>query len=86
MPSIRTATPPSNFMFQAKLADFITIQVKSSSSSKSSSLKKKKRQEKKKTGKKKSRRMSAQGEAGAKGLTVASRNAGPTLAANPRGI
>lgn len=84
MPSIRTA-PPSNFMFQAKLADFITIQVKSSSSSKSSSLKKK-RQEKKKTGKKKSRRMSAQGEAGAKGLTVASRNAGPTLAANPRGI
>lgn len=53
MPSIRTAPPPSNFMFQAKLADFITIQVKSSSSSKSSSLKKKKRQEKKKTGKKK---------------------------------
>lgn len=83
--AIHPNCPPSNFMFQAKLADFITIQVKSSSSSKSSSLKKKKDKKRKKQAKK-SRRMSAQGEAGAKGLTVASRNAGPTLAANPRGI
>lgn len=50
--------PPSNFMFQAKLADFITIQVKSSSSSKSSSLKKKKDKKRKKQAKKKQKDVS----------------------------
>lgn len=81
-------------MFQAKLADFITIQVKIVEGGcevllldfflnqllENLFLKKKKQK------KKSSSRMSAQGEAGAKGLTVASRDTRPTLAANPRGI
>lgn len=76
---------PQLYVSGAKLADFITIQVKIVAASSFGFLLKNTQR-----GKEKRRRgrggVSAQGEAGAKGLTVASRDARPSLAANPRGI